>query len=594
MSSYHWSLVNSTPTAGGRTFARTLGPAEHSFYYDRITNGTADILWHYTLKLVDPSQAASLFSEANVGRAWATVKQYYPLLGACMEPQTDGTVKFIVNENALVHHQPDEITIQTIESVEDAMTLIWRGVRDKPTEDSHIMTRVFVLARADQPGTFEVIFKAAHAISDAMSGATLARTFFDVVSAPPIQVPALEKRLAMALPSNALNPSLKMSLARQRWRRAIGKVTFMNMRSKLSGGHTLPRTVTEKTYRTPATTSRVFLRLSSADSRAILDGCRRHKVTFGSAIPVIAQMALTRLLHRRYLRGDIFLEEWEYRRRQPMHYGGPVNLRPYLDEEWQRAGGVSEMLLMIDYYDCTLPFMPSPYGARRDAGVPRVDGAPPYSALLSRPRFFHRASLAKQQLARTVRHPLLLEIAHARQPLYVTRKKKIAVHWQADLKGELLPPFPELDKLDHVSPDYCFSGALSSIGDMTAILPDNYPLPPTHPLSIRTAHAPPSPAYGTVGDSTSKTTPSEIKLAAPTTLTPAVVLQIVDSQTYLHGRPMEFILSSATARGHIDLTLTYDANVYRTEDAEEYMRECRLAALYYFGNEEAGPTKGKL
>lgn len=180
-------------------------------------------------------------------------------------------------------------------------------------------------------------------------------------------------------------------------------------------------------------------------------------------------MALTRLLHRRYLRGDIPEAEWEHRRRQPMNLGGPVNLRPYLDEAWQRAGGVGEMLLMIDYYDVALPFMPTPFGSRRDAGVPREeDGAPPYAALLSRARFFHRTQLSKQRLARAVKHPLLLEIAHAKQPLYLARKKKVVMHHQAAARGEPLPDFPELAALDRASPEYALTSALSSVGDVRA------------------------------------------------------------------------------------------------------------------------------
>ncbi|OJT06211.1 hypothetical protein TRAPUB_2933, partial [Trametes pubescens] len=228
-----WSLVHSTP-AEGRTFSRSLGPTEHSFYYDRILNGTADIIWHYIIEVTEPAQGPLLFGEQNVARAWATVKQHYPLLASRMEPQPDDTVKFYVEEHALSQHKQGELTVRTVRSADEVATVIRDGIRDKPTEASHIMTRVFVFARADKPGTYEVLFQAAHAISDGISGATLARTFFDVLSSPPIQAPALEKRLAMAVPSNVLNPSLKMSLARQRWRRAIGKVTFFNMRKRLA------------------------------------------------------------------------------------------------------------------------------------------------------------------------------------------------------------------------------------------------------------------------------------------------------------------------------------------------------------------------
>lgn len=230
---FQWSLAHSSPVEG-RTFSRSLGPAEHSFYYDRILNGTADIIWHYTLELTDPVQGSLTFSEENVSRAWAAVKQHYPLLASRMEPQPDGTVKFFIEERALSQHKQGELTVRTIRSANEVTTVIQHGIRDKPMEASHIITRAFVFARADKLGTYEVLFQAAHAISDGISGATLGRTFFDVLSSPPFQAPVLEKRLAMAVPSNVLNPSLKMSLARQRWRRAIGKVTFFNMRKRLA------------------------------------------------------------------------------------------------------------------------------------------------------------------------------------------------------------------------------------------------------------------------------------------------------------------------------------------------------------------------
>ncbi|KAI0362095.1 hypothetical protein OH77DRAFT_1491568 [Trametes cingulata] len=586
MKDYNWSLIQATQDLG-RMFSRPLGLTETSFYYDRIFNGTADIVWHYGVEQTKTTHERHIFSEDNVKRAWATLKQYYPLLGSRMELKEDGAVVFIVAERSLSHHQLDEVTFRTIDSAEEVEGLVWHNIRDKPMEDSHITARAFILQRRDKPGTYEVLFKAAHAISDGISGATIARSFFDVLCSPPIRVPALEKRLAMALPPEALDPAIKLSSARQKWRRAVGKVIFMNLRRRLAGGHTIPRTINEETYRTPSRTQRELLCLTATETRRVLDSCRRHKVTFGSVIPVISQMALTRFLHRRYLRGDISEEEWEHRRRQPMHYGGPLNLRPHLDEEWQRKGGASEVCIMIDYYDCTLPFMPTPFGTRRGAGVPRVDGAPPFSALLSPARFFYRAKLARQQLARVVKHPLLLEIARARQPVYVLRKKRIATHWQASLKGEPLPEYPELDAMDAAAPDLCFSGGVSS---MTLILPSHYPLPASHPLSIRTPHAQ-SPEHSTADDNLLRTAP----VARPQTAAAEdILLRIVDGSNYLHSRPTEFFLANSTARNHIDLALTYDANVYRQEDAEEYLQECREAALYYLGDYDAGHTMGKL
>ncbi|CDO72660.1 hypothetical protein BN946_scf184985.g79 [Trametes cinnabarina] len=280
-----------------------------------------------------------------------------------------------------------------------------------------------------------------------------------------------------------------------------------------------------------------------------------------------------------------------YRRRQPMHYGGPLNLRPYLDKEWQRKGGLSEIALMIDFYDCTLPFMPTPFGARKDAGLPLEHGAPPFSALLSRERFLHRTREVRKQIARTLKHPLLLDIAHARQPLYVLRKKMLVTHWQAASKGEPLPQYPELARLDAVSPDFVFTGGMSSVGDLSPILPSDYPLPTDHPLSIRNNRSQSQRLASAVGDaSTTKERPLP---KAPTTSASGTILRMVDNETYLHCRPMEFFLGNGTSRGHLDFFLNYDANVYRPADAEEFLQECRGAALYYFGDQDAA-MKGKL
>ena len=223
-------------SSSDRTFARALGLTEASFYYDRIFNGTADIVWQYTVQVAGGhAQGAALFSEKNVSRTWAALKRYYPLLGSRMQLEDDNeTIVFIVHERALFEHQPGEVTLGTASSQDEITSLVWRLIRDKPMEYNHIMARVFAFKREDIPGAYSVLFKAAHAVTDGISGAILARTFFDVLCAPPFTIPPLEERLAMALPSDALSPTMKMSPARQRWRRAIGKVTFLNRRNKLA------------------------------------------------------------------------------------------------------------------------------------------------------------------------------------------------------------------------------------------------------------------------------------------------------------------------------------------------------------------------
>lgn len=229
-----WSLLTPSPTSG-TTYVRPLGLNETSFYFDRIFNGTADIIWRYVVQETELAKGRSLFSEENVKRTWATLKQCYPLLGARMDDSGGmDAVNFVVSEQALSSHRPDEVTIRAVSSLTEVEELISKLTRHDPMVDHHLISRVFVFALQNQPGTYEVLFRAAHAITDGISGTTIARTFFDTLTSPPVLIPPLEERLAMTLPSEQLNPTNKMSPARRRWRRAIAQVTFLNRRRRLA------------------------------------------------------------------------------------------------------------------------------------------------------------------------------------------------------------------------------------------------------------------------------------------------------------------------------------------------------------------------
>ncbi|KAI0748120.1 hypothetical protein C8Q80DRAFT_718077 [Daedaleopsis nitida] len=573
-----WSLLSSSP-ASGKTYARPLGLNETSFYYDRVFNGTADIVWRYLVQLTDSTRSADFFNEDNVRRTWMAIKRWYPILAARVDV-SDGLdrARFVVSEHAVTHFHPDDVTFTPVSSRAEVEDVLWSLLCYNPMADHHLISRVIIFPHLQSPGTFEIFFRCSHCMADGLSGATLARDFFDILVSPPIPTPPLEERLAMALASDHLNPTNKMSIPRQRWRRAIAQVTFLNRRRRLAGGHTLPRTITDKTYRTPGTTDRIGRQFSLAETVAILDWCKRQKLTFGAAIPVISQLALTRILHRRYLRRDMSEDEWEYRRRQPMHFAGAINVRPYVDAEWQRKGGATEIALMIDLYECTLPFMPTPYGTRRDEGVPRVDGAPPYSALMSHARFFHRTRLFKAQLQRHVTHPLRMDIASARQPSNILGKKRNALHWLAEKNGD---PLPELDQPPHwdsLPADFVNSNNHSSVGQLSLLIPERYPLPPGHPLSLRTPRAA-TATEGVVAKATS---------AAPPMVSEGdTLLRITDSQTYLHARPTLLLLGNGTERDQIGMMATFDANVYAKSDVEEFIDECREVALHYLASDEA-------
>lgn len=128
---------------------------------------------------------------------------------------------------------------------------------------------------------------------------------------------------------------------------------------------------------------------------------------------------MTRVLYRRYLRGEISEEEWAYRKRQPHISGGPLNLRPYLDKTWFDGGGGGEFMLAIGFFFYQLPFMTLGTTAERhqhrehDRERVLSHGAPPFSDLLTFDRFLHRAGLVKKQATAFFSHPLFFEIVRA-------------------------------------------------------------------------------------------------------------------------------------------------------------------------------------
>ncbi|OBZ75806.1 hypothetical protein A0H81_04304 [Grifola frondosa] len=282
-----WKILPSTQVLG-RTYSRPLDGNETSFYWDRVFNGTADVVWHYTVQVKGP-RGKDLFHQNHVRRAWISLKQRHPLLGSRLELR-DGTdvVNCIVSEKRLAQLFPGEVIFCDISSAEEVSRLVERTMLKPPVLLAHLPARIIILRLADEPSIFHVLFHVTHLITDATSGATIARTFFELLSLPPVErVPDLEERLAMVVSSADLNPTLQLSKARQRWRRAAAKVIYSIRQSKLQGGHTVPRKVTSSTYRTPAIRRSTGCEFTSAESALILENCRRHKVTLGAAIPVI-------------------------------------------------------------------------------------------------------------------------------------------------------------------------------------------------------------------------------------------------------------------------------------------------------------------
>ena len=164
--------------------------------------------------------------------------------------------------------------------------------------------------------------------------------------------------------------------------------------------------------------------------------CRSHNITFGNAYLALAQVAMTRVLYRRYLRGEISEGEWAYRKRQPHISGGPINLRPYLDKTWLAKGGGGEFMLSLGLFFYELPFMTLGTTAEQERSQLCVlsDGAPPFSDLLTFDRFLHRAGLIKKQAAAFFGHPLFFEITRAAALEEITQTRLDILQWMKHIE----------------------------------------------------------------------------------------------------------------------------------------------------------------
>jgi hypothetical protein len=167
--------------------------------------------------------------------------------------------------------------------------------------------------------------------------------------------------------------------------------------------------------------------LSSTLSSRITRNLKMHGITVGNALPVLAQAALARILCRRYVRGEIGPEEWEFRKKEPYHTAGPINLRPFLDKAWYKAGGHSNVSVNVAYFYFTLGFVP--LGPRNLAPG---DSVPEFSELMSPARFLLRCNTMKKLAFRYLNHPLFFEVGAARLAGKIPRQKMVAAKWEKD------------------------------------------------------------------------------------------------------------------------------------------------------------------
>lgn len=228
-----WTLQSSSELRG-RTFTRPLGLNELGFYYDACFYLIADVYFHCEIETRGP-HGDDLFHYDNVANAWIAVKQRYPLLGAKIEGQFGSDdVHFVVSEKGLAELTPAELFFDSMSSSEDVARLIEEMVRGPPRNFHDLPNRLFIIRQLDTPNRWHVIFNFYHCSNDGTASANACCKFFDILALriTPL-VPDLEERLAMVVPAEDLNPTKKMRLPRQRWRRAIAYVLWNIRDSRL-------------------------------------------------------------------------------------------------------------------------------------------------------------------------------------------------------------------------------------------------------------------------------------------------------------------------------------------------------------------------
>ncbi|KAF9500164.1 hypothetical protein BDN71DRAFT_1440734 [Pleurotus eryngii] len=529
-----------------RVYERPLGHTELSFYHDSLLSGTSDTTRHVLVQAQE-SQEPSLFSELNVARAWVDTKQYFPLLGSQMLVDLGGASgQFIVNEEDLWSYKSSEVHFLTIDSARDAEELLLDLRHGERRLNSQTLVQVYILRRVDLPSHYHVMIQVAHAITDGMSNIALLKYFMDSLCTVRPK-PNLEERLGMAMASEELDPCLRLSLPRQRWIRAISEVIRSIRWDKLKGGHTLPQIQDPFSSVAPPKSYLTRLSLPEDMTKKIIATCRRHSLTFGHVYAVLAQIAITRILCRRYVEGCISQEEWEMRRRQPMHTGGPLNLRPYLDKEWLAKGGHATVGCAIAFFWYTLPFMPLGSAANLSVG----DNLPSFAELLSRDRFFLRTDLVKKQSNHTFRHPLFGSIVKQQSRDRIQRVVQVLQNFEAVKAsgGEVAPS----------KTPFVLSFAGSSMGNVENIEQYGYP--------------------SRKGKDSAPQTP---------------LLRIIATETYLRCRPGELYLGSATARNMLHMYVFFDGNAYEESTVDEWLKEIKDAAIWYLGEEDERQNQGRL
>lgn len=228
-----WVLESNTASLG-RTFTRPLGTNELGFYYDACFNMTAEMVSGIIIRSLTP-EGDALMEYENVSKAWVALKQFYPLLGARTRGAigTDA-VHLAVSEKLLAQTDTNEIIFATSRDGEDSLRVVYNFMYGPQRSFYNTPARLLIVRHSNEPHHWYLATSVAHFITDTASATNYVRVLCDLLTFSRLPgIPDLEKRLAMIVPAEDLNPARQQTLSRQRWRFAIAGVIYSIRINKL-------------------------------------------------------------------------------------------------------------------------------------------------------------------------------------------------------------------------------------------------------------------------------------------------------------------------------------------------------------------------
>ncbi|KAG9309330.1 hypothetical protein JVU11DRAFT_10822 [Chiua virens] len=123
----------------------------------------------------------------------------------------------------------------------------------------------------------------------------------------------------------------------------------------------------------------------------------------------------------------------------------------------------------------------------------------------------------------------------------------------------------------------------SNFGNLDEIMPLEYPLPPTHPLSPFSSIPHPSKAGCITLPPSSSSQPASAASVISGTDTTASTIVVQDIKLNLHTRPAELYILAWSTGGRMDIYCFYDNNVFEASVVEEWLNEIKGAVLWYLG-----------